>query len=95
MVNDKREEIIKNMIDLLTEDEKTMLRIINRKYKYIVRDENGKLYLYGEKPIRHEKCPVWILSNDDFTVSKFPFSEYFKSITWEDEEPMLINDLLR
>lgn len=90
-----REERLEEMVNLLTEDEKTMLRILDIKYRYIVRDENGKLYLYGEKPIKHEKSRVWYLSNDDFTVSKFPFSEYFKSITWEDEEPMLINDLLR
>lgn len=90
-----REERLEKMVNLLTEDEKTMLRILDIKYRYIVRDENGKLYLYGEKPIKHEKSRVWYLSNGDFTLSKFPFSEYFKSITWEDEEPMLINDLLR
>ena len=79
----------------ITEDEKTMLRILDKKYKYIVRDKDGKLYIYGKKPTKHEKCLVWILSNDDFIVSQFPFSEYFKSVTWEDEEPTLIEDLLR
>ena len=79
----------------ITEDEKTMLRILDKKYRYIVRDKDGKLFVYGEKPIKHDKCLVWILSEYGFTVSKFPFSEYFKGITWEDKEPALIEDLLR
>ena len=77
----------------LTEDEKVILRNIDKKYKWITIDDNGSLFINNEKPIKNESswiskmlidwCGIWI------------FNHLFQSIKWEDEEPYLIEDLLK
>lgn len=77
----------------LTEDEKVILKNIDKRYRWIARDDNGSLFIYGEKPIKKESswiskmlidwCGIWI------------FNHLFQSIKWEDEEPYLIEDLLK
>lgn len=75
----------------LTEDEKAILRNIDKKYKWIARDKNNMLYVYQNKPYKgktswHEYH--YIVKGLDV------FTDLFKFITWEDEEPYLISDLL-
>lgn len=76
----------------LTDDEKVILRNLPKKYKYIARDKNGYLCVYKENPTK--KITSWI--ND---INKFEFlilfNHLFKFIKWEDEEPYLIEDLLK
>lgn len=77
----------------LTEDEKVILRNIDKRYRWIARDGDGNLFIYREKPIKKESswisetlfdwCGIWI------------FSHLFLSIKWGDEEPYLIEDLLK
>ena len=72
----------------LTEDEKVILKNIPKKYKYITRDKSGLIFLCSKKP---SKCDYsWIGYND----IAFPYDHLFKFITWDDEEPYLIEDLL-
>lgn len=74
----------------LTEDEKVILKNINKKYKWIARDKDGGLFIYIEKPIKltnHWSC---------YTASPLDvYSHLFTCIKWEDEEPYLIEDLLK
>lgn len=74
----------------LTEDEKAILRNMSEEYKYISRDSNVNLYIYADKPKKLNK--VWS-GNDD--VSFEMFNHLFQFIKWEDEEPYLIEDLLK
>lgn len=75
----------------LTEDEKVILRNIDKKYKYIARDESQKLYLYKTKPIKSET--IWRVCDEDYYDFKL-FEHLFQFINWEDEEPCLIKELL-
>ena len=77
----------------LTEDEKVILRNIDNRNKWIARDGDGSLFVYCSKPIKKESswvsemfldwCDIWI------------FKHLFQFIKWEDEEPYLIEDLLK
>ena len=69
-----------------TDDELCILRNIGRKYKWIARDKDTQIFVFENKPKRIND--VW--KNYDFKA--FPFNHLFNSITWEDEEPVFIDD---
>lgn len=90
-------EIIKQT-PKLTEDEKVILRNLPIEYKgYIARycdthcDGFSILIACKTKPIKDNDLGVWA-SNDDFT--NLPYDHLFQFITWEDEEPYNIKELL-
>ena len=74
----------------LTEDEKAILRNVPKDYKWIARDENGSIYLYKRKP--NKGSYSWGMWSE---ISLFPFDHIFQFIKWEDEEPYLIEELLK
>ena len=91
-INDVAE---KNIIKLpkkkqFTNDELCILRNIDKKYKWIARDENGNLCIFNEKPNKSEE--MW----DNVIHSSFIelgcFNNLFNSINWEDDEPIYIDD---
>ncbi len=73
----------------LTDDEKIILKNLDNYWKYIVRDSNQYLYVYSEKP--HKFIGIWCNGNN----VKFPFNHLFQFIKCEDDEPYLIEDLLK
>ena len=80
----ERKETIK-----LTEDEKVILRNLPKEYKWIARDGNGCLYVYASKP--KKGITMWGSNG----LSMIPFDHLFQFIKWEDEEPYLIEELLK
>ena len=70
-----------------SEDEKTILRNIDKEWKWIARDKTGGLYLYYQKPSKDGES--W---NDDANSAGYIgiFPHLFQSIKWEDEEPVEI-----
>ena len=72
----------------LTEDEKAILRNVPQYYKWIARDGNGVVCLYPDKP--HKSKTIW-----DSCGALFPFHHLFQFIKWEDDEPYLIEELLK
>lgn len=74
----------------MTEQEKVVLQSIDSEFKYIARDKNGFLYLYVDEPTKQEKS--WYPETDYSDLCAF--NHLFKNISWEDEEPTLIEDLL-
>ena len=79
----------------LSEAERVILENVDKKYKYIARDGYietngmlGELGLFENKPKRMND--YW--SGAD--CASFTFSNLFKMVKWEDEEPTLISDLL-
>lgn len=78
----------------LTEDEKVILRNIDKKYKWFARDADGGLYVYCEKPIKI--ITKWASSDAfGFPYELTAFSHLFQFIKWEDKYPYLIEDLLK
>lgn len=78
----------------LTEDEKVILRNIDKRYRWIARDGDGNLFIYREKPI--QIITKWVSSEAlGFPSELTAFSHLFQFIKWEDKEPYLIEDLLK
>lgn len=77
----------------LTEDEKVILRNIDKKYKWIARDEDGRLFIYAIEPLK--SINKWIGGTWRHWTHFVAFSHLFTFIKWEDEEPYLIEDLLK
>lgn len=75
----------------LTEAEKIILGNIDKKYKYITRDEDNDLYIFVDKPIK-DNCGMW---RGYSYKSINMFNSLFKFIEWTDDEPYLIEDLLK
>ena len=80
----ERKETIK-----LTEDEKVILRNLPKEYKWIARDSSGMVYIFIEKPEKGQA--IWY----GFGQPMIPFYHLFQFIKWEDEEPYLIEELLK
>lgn len=58
-------------------------------YNFIARDKNNNLYLYSNKPWKGEL--IWHCIDGNTPV----FAELFKFVKWENESPMLIEELLK
>lgn len=71
----------------LTELEKNILNNLNKEYRFIARDQNGKLFVY--KTLPYKEHTTW--SGD---YSELPFSKLFKFITWDNPCPYVIENLL-
>lgn len=76
----------------LTDDEKVVLKNINKDYKWVARDNNENLYVYVEKPIRVVYEGEWTDRHRFITIDAF--KHLFKFIKWEDEEAWEIDKLL-
>lgn len=77
---------------VVSTDEKTLLRIIPKTFKWIVRSPERCLLLYEEKP---QKTRYYWESSLGNVESLMVFNHLFEYIKWEDELPTLIEDLLK
>ena len=78
----------------LSEAERAILETVDKKYKYIARDEGGNLFIYSSSGI-DKFMNEWCYWNDKGVHFSFAvFNKLFKMVKWEDEEPTLIADLL-
>ena len=77
----------------ITSDEKVLLENIAKNFKYIARNHDSTLFLFGDKPTK-EKW-MWVRALDSYASSFTIYSHLFPMVKWEDEEPWLIEDLLK
>lgn len=61
------------------------------RHMYIARDKSGSLYLYDSEPCKSNTKNLWIGKG---TPQLTPFNKLFKFITWEDDKPTSIKDVL-
>jgi hypothetical protein len=74
-----------------TDDELCILRNIDKEYKWIARDEeDGGICIFIEKPLRKEH--LWDFKRSSHYIEFHCYNHLFNSITWEDEEPVYIDD---
>jgi CRISPR/Cas system Type II protein with McrA/HNH and RuvC-like nuclease domain len=78
----------------LTEDEKVILRNLPKEYKWIARDCDATLTVFEQKPYRKQILKFWLFGEEDSNCILGGFSHLFQFITWEDEEPYNIKELL-
>lgn len=76
---------------VISKIDKAFLEYFREKYKYIARDENGKLFAYETQPRKGEAYWIWICDSH-LRLERY-FNVDFPMIKWSDEEPWLIDDL--
>lgn len=74
----------------LTDDEKAILRNIDKDFKYIVRQRVNGLYVFKDKPTKMNF--IWRGCDCELICI---FNHLFQFIKWEDYEPYKIEDLLK
>lgn len=78
----------------ITSREKKFLDALLPSCKYIARDGNNQLYIYGKKPIREDKSESWVPDNSNYyCATRDIFGNMFDFIKWGDVEPWRIEDL--
>lgn len=83
-------EYIENPV--ISKRDRAFLCFLVGKYEYIARDETGKLYVYGAKPVKHDS--FWTRScGKYFGFDNCCINIDFPMVKWEDSEPWLIEDL--
>ena len=88
-LNEEYKEPIK-----LTQTEYHILKGLEEKYKYIVRNDDVKLFVVSKKPYRDE-FGYWNITSTSCVETLIAFSHLFKFIKWEDEEPYSVEELLK
>ena len=73
-----------------TDAELCILRNFNKEYKWIARDEDGDLTMFSTKPLREDDC--WNSNAMCILDMHIDYPKLFRQITWEDEEPVFIDD---
>lgn len=76
---------------VISKRDRVFLEYLREKYKYIARDENGKLIVYETQPRKGESYWIWIC--DSHLCLERHFNIDFPMVKWEDSEPWLIEDL--
>lgn len=80
--------------NLLSEDERVILRNLDKRWKYLARDLDGELYAFGQKPKKIED--YWGESQGIHTrINILLCDSLFKFIKFEDNEPYNIEELLK
>ena len=77
----------------LTEDEKVILRNLSEKFDWIARNKDRSLDVFFKKPFKSEV--MWMPQKLADWADISCFEHLFKFIKWGDEEPYLIEDLLK
>lgn len=82
---------------VISKRDKAFLDYIKEGYKFVARDKNGKLFVYGSKPYKDKTCKCW-WGNDWCRDSDSPtlplnYNVDFPMVKGEDSEPWLIEDL--
>ena len=73
-----------------TDDELCILRNIDKKYKWIARDESESLCIFDEKPKKSGEMWNNVISTG--YIEFHCYNQLFNSINWEDDEPIYIDD---
>lgn len=76
-----------------TEEEIIILKALDSEYKYMARDYDGEVWVYTNRPRRTLPTDTW---NAEFGGGDIlPFKSKFKSISFKDEKPVCIADIIK
>lgn len=87
-------EKYKKKIPLAT---KTILENLNERYKWIVKDRNGNVWAYENRPRKEIDINKWTNVDNGYMCGfRKVFKEgIFNFLSWEDKEPTNIEELLK
>ena len=71
-----------------TDDELAIMRSLPKEYEWLSKDDTGDIYVFDKKP----KNINGIWDSNGKLRDLDLFNHLFNSITWEDEEPVFIDD---
>lgn len=79
---------------VISKRDKAFLEYLREEYRFIARDEDGKLFVYDTRPRKGEVCwdSVGLICERYLYLNQH-FNIDFPMIKWSDEEPWLIEDL--
>ena len=79
---------------LTTKDKDFIANYVNPDFHYVTRDKDGMLCLWKDKPVKDKDS--WTSWNDNCRLidGAIVFKHLFPYVTWEDEEPTIINSFL-
>ena len=76
----------------LSDDELTILKNIDKRYNFIARDDDGRLFAYMSEPIRRDTD--WRLRRENEYASLVVFNHLFKMVKATDEKATSIYSLV-
>lgn len=67
------------------------IKILDSKWKWLAKDEDGDIYLYTDKPYKSEYDYMWDIDGDkedeDYCYINHLIDDEFNFLSWEDEKP--------
>ena len=82
-------------MEIFTDAEKQILEGTNKNYKWIARDENGRLYIYETKPYKDKDYGFFSTKFiNGFLFNKCVSDVLFKNVTWENSPIQFRDDEL-
>lgn len=91
-------EEYKGTMPTLTKDDKIVceaLSLYAGSETYIARDYTNLLFIHFSKPVKSEEDEWWTSSSNKAMQPLAIEPRFFKFISWDDEEPWLLDDLLK
>ena len=81
---------------LTTKDKDFIANYVNPDFHYVTRDKDGMLCLWKDKPVKgdYDSWTSWNDNNCRLIDGAIVFKHLFPYVTWEDEEPTIINSFL-
>lgn len=80
----------------ITSAEKVLLKNIAKNFKYIARNRDSTLFVYGDEPEKEVgTLNMWLRKPDSYIANLAVYIHLFPMVKWEDEDPWLIEDLLK
>ncbi len=79
---------------VISKRDKAFLDYLREEYRFVARDENGKLFVYETRPKKEEvSWDSFGLISERYLYLNRHFNVDFPMIKWSDEEPWTIEDL--
>lgn len=79
-----------NCKTVISQGDIEFLNYIIDRFKYIVRDKNGDLFVYTDSPIKSQDRGIWLGAKG---AGVYEFSIDFPMVKWIDKQPWEISDL--
>ena len=78
---------------VISKRDRAFLEYLREKYKFVARDEDGKLFVYSSKPYQNKNFKLWCSGCGNDSRLRLNYNVEFPMVKWSDSEPLLIEDL--
>ena len=78
---------------MISKKDRAFLDYLREEYKFVARNEDGKLFAYSSKPYKDKNFKCWCVYDCINNRLILNYNVDFPMIKWEDSEPWKIEDL--